>query len=111
SKKEHVIVLRDSGDGSLKGYSTLYVFDASVDGRRVKAVFSGDTIVDDMYWGQSTLQRAFFRYVLALKVRNPTVPLYWFLISKGFRTYLLLSRNFPEYWPRHEASTPAWEGK
>src|SRR5262249_47157855 len=106
SRKQHVIVLRDTGDGSVQGFSTIFTFDKEVDGQRVIAIFSGDTIIDDAYWGQSVLQHAFFRFIVAQKLQNPLVPLYWFLISKGFRTYLLLSRNFPEYWPRHEAPTP-----
>lgn len=111
AKKQDVIVMRDSGDGSLQGFSTLFVFDERVDGERVIAIFSGDTIIDDAYWGQQALQRAFLRYMVMQKLKNPRASLYWFLISKGFRTYLLLSRNFPNYWPRHDAPTPARESK
>ena len=47
--------------------------------------------------------------MFATRVRNPTVPLFWFLISKGYKTYLLLSRNFPEHWPRRDRPTPPWQ--
>ena len=43
------------------------------------------------------------------KLRSPLLPTYWFLIAKGYKTYLLLSRNFPEYWPRHDLPTPPWQ--
>jgi hypothetical protein len=62
--------------------------------------------VEREYWGQKALQTAFFFFVLRQKLRRPGVPLYWFLISKGYKTYLLLSRNFHEYWPRHDRETP-----
>jgi hypothetical protein len=44
-----------------------------------------------------------------VKLRNPRVPVYWFLITKGYKTYLLLARNFPEHWPRRDRATPTWQ--
>ena len=105
--KQHVVLLRDSGDGSLQGFSTLQVYEQEVEGRNVVAIFSGDTIVERDYWGQKALQTAFFFFILRQKLLRPGTPLYWFLISKGYKTYLLLSRNFVEYWPRHDQETPA----
>lgn len=106
SEKDHVIVLRDGGDRSIQGFSTLKVYDQSVGGRRFRAIFSGDTIVDAAYWGQSALHWTFLRFLVRQKLRAIGTPLYWFLISKGYKTYLLLARNFPEHWPRHDRSTP-----
>ncbi|MCM2279809.1 MAG: hypothetical protein NDJ89_17175 [Oligoflexia bacterium] len=107
--KDQVILLRDREDGSIQGFSTLQVYRREIRGRRVVVVFSGDTVISPAYWGQLALQWAFFRYILKTKLLNPAVPVYWFLISKGYRTYLLLSRNFPEYWPRHDRATPEWQ--
>jgi hypothetical protein len=107
NEKDHVIVLRDSGDRSIRGFSTLKVYDQSVGGRRFRAIFSGDTIVDAAYWGQSALHWTFLRFLIGQKLRAVGTPLYWFLISKGYKTYLLLARNFPEHWPRHDRATPA----
>jgi hypothetical protein len=109
SNKRDVILLRDSGDHSVQGFSTLQVYDRVYRGRSCLTVFSGDTVIDEEYWGQSALHRAFVRYVVLLKLRNPHRPVYWFLISKGYKTYLLLSRNFTTYFPRHDRETPAWE--
>lgn len=44
-----------------------------------------------------------------MQISHPATPLYWFLISKGYKTYLLLSRNYPVYWPRYDKPTPSWE--
>jgi hypothetical protein len=111
AQKDHVILLSDSGDGSIQGFSTLQVYDRTLRGRRFIAIFSGDTIVTPDYWGQSALQKAFFRFIMRTKLQNPLTPVYWFLISKGYKTYLLLSRNFVEYYPRHDRPTPAWEAE
>jgi hypothetical protein len=107
--KDHVILLRDSGDGSLRGFSTLQTYRRELDGRPVVAVFSGDTVVDASYWGQRALHRAFVAHILRRKLEHPLTPVYWFLITKGYKTYLLLQRNFPVHWPRHDRKTPEWE--
>jgi hypothetical protein len=108
-EKDHVILLRDDGDGSVRGMSTLKVYELDVFGRRTCSVFSGDTVIDDAYWGQSALHWSFLSYLVRVKTQNPSTPVFWFLISKGYKTYLLLSRNFPSHYPRHDRATPPWE--
>ena len=34
---------------------------------------------------------------------------FWFLLCNGYRTYLIFARNIPNYWPRYNRETPAWE--
>jgi hypothetical protein len=101
SEKHHVIVLKDAS-GVLQGFSTLLKLE--VEGACV--VFSGDTIIAPGFWGQTALQRAFIWYLMAQRHARPSVPVYWFLITKGYRTYLLISRYFPNHWPRHDAPLP-----
>jgi hypothetical protein len=105
-EKSHVIVLRHKRDNTIKGFSTLQCYRQSVGARMVHIIYSGDTIVAREFWGQTALQRAFVWYICKYKLARPRVPVFWFLTSKGYKTYLLLSRNFPEYWPRHDKRTP-----
>ena len=56
SEKDCVLVLRDANQG-ICGFSTQKVFRVSVGGTPVRAVFSGDTIVDRAYWGEQELGR------------------------------------------------------
>jgi hypothetical protein len=109
SRKNDVILLLDSGDRSLQGFSTIQVYERKIEDRPFVAVFSGDTIVEHAYWGQTTLQRAFFQYVLRVKLMNPLRAVYWYLISKGYKTYLLLARNFGTFYPRYDMETPHFE--
>lgn len=108
-EKQHVILMFDQGDHSLQGFSTLREYERTIDGREVIVVYSGDTVIAPGYWGQRALHSAFVRYITLCKARHPFTPVYWFLISKGYKTYLLLSRNFPEYWPRRDMPTPEWQ--
>jgi hypothetical protein len=108
SEKDCVLVLRNP-DSAICGFSTQKVLRVSVGGTPVRAVFSGDTIVDRAYWGEQELGRCWCRYVSSVYAEEPTVPLYWFLISKGFRTYLYLPLFFSSFYPNCEAPTPAFE--
>lgn len=107
--KSHVFVLRDDKHHVLRGFSTIKCYPGKVQGRDFYCVYSGDTIIAREYWGQNALQTAFLRYIVRCKLAHPFTPVYWFLISKGYKTYLLLSRNFPTYWPRYDKPTPSWE--
>ncbi|PCK07068.1 MAG: hypothetical protein COA42_16175 [Alteromonadaceae bacterium] len=109
AQKTAVILLLDSGDKSIQGFSTIEVYKRVIDGKPVHAVYSGDTIISQDYWGQSALQIAFAQFLVKELVRNRFRPIHWFLISKGYKTYLLFSRNLKEYYPRHDKPTPAWE--
>jgi hypothetical protein len=108
SEKDCVLMLRNS-NGAICGFSTQKVFRVTVEGIPVRAVFSGDTIVDRAYWGEQELGRCWCRYVSSVYWEEPDVPLYWFLISKGYRTYLYLPLFFESFYPNCEVPTPAFE--
>jgi hypothetical protein len=76
---------------------------------RATVLFSGDTVIDKEYWGKSFLQISFGRYVLAQKLRRPWEPLYWMLISKGYKTYLMMRRNYQWSFPQHKTECPPRE--
>lgn len=98
SEKDAAFLLLDKKENKIRGFST--IVDLEVNGHR--GVFSGDTIIEKEYWGQGTLGVAFLKYLFLKKLRNPFRPLYWFLISKGFKTYLLMANNFSNHYPRFE---------
>jgi hypothetical protein len=107
-EKSCAIVLRGA-DGEICGFSAQKIMRAVVDGVPIKAVFSGDTIVDRRCWGDQELGKAWCRYVASLYAEEPETRLYWFLISKGFRTYLYLPLFFHEFYPCWNTPTPGFE--
>lgn len=98
--KQLVILLRDAADDTLRGFSTVHISEVIHGRRRARLVYSGDTAIHPAYWGQKRLQRAFSMILVREKIRHPTRPLLWFLISKGYKTYLLMVRHFPHSVPR-----------
>lgn len=108
AEKSHVIALFD--EGQLRGFSTLLLQDspASENGvANARVLFSGDTIIHHEYWGNQTLADAFCHFAGQVKAQQPDVPLYWFLISKGYRTYRYLHLFSRTYWPHFATRQPS----
>jgi hypothetical protein len=91
--------------GELCGFSTQTLLEASVGGRPVTALYSGDTIIARQHWGDSALTHVWGRLALSL-MDALDGELYWFLISKGYKTYRFLPIFFHEFYPRHDRATP-----
>ena len=107
--KDDVILLLDGDTNSIKGFSTLKSMEVPHEKGTAYGIFSGDTVVDRAYWGQKVLGVAFLKYLFMKKAARPFSPLYWLLISKGYKTYLLMANNFSNHYPRYEQETPAGE--
>lgn len=108
NEKLWVILLRESGSQAICGFSSQMILDFTIDGAAMHALFSGDTIVERRCWGQSLLAQAWGQLAIALIDRYPRGSLYWFLISKGYKTYRYLPLFFCEYYPRRATVTPSW---
>lgn len=110
SKKKFVILVREKTSGRLGGFSTIIELPLALGKQKAIGVFSGDTVMHKDHWGSSSLQFAFFTHVLNLLLRNPHKRVFWLLISKGYKTYLLLANNWDNYYPRvDKPSQPEYE--
>lgn len=107
-EKDWVIILEEVWEGAKKivGFSTIQLIETEVDGQQVVYVFSGDTIVAREYWQSNMLAPAFGFFMLRMIEEYKTVPLYWFLITKGYRTYRFLPVYFRTYYPACNRETP-----
>ncbi|MDX5297332.1 MAG: hypothetical protein LPK85_00125 [Gammaproteobacteria bacterium] len=105
SKKDGVILLREKFSGKIVGFSTLLRISFDYHGRTHFGIFSGDTIVDQRYWGNRAMLACFVKTLLRFRLKNPLTPLYWLLISKGYKTYLVLTNNFPRHFPHYRKSS------
>ena len=100
--KHYALVLRNS-EGFIQGFTTIAVTETLHDGAAIRSIFSGDTIIDRGHWGSQQLAFTWIRFAGAVKAAKPEVPLYWFLIVKGHRTYRYLptfSLDFHPHWDR-----------
>jgi hypothetical protein len=93
-------LLLHAGD-ALVGFTTLRWFDSQWQSRRLRVVYSGDTVVDRQHWGQQALAFAWIQRVGELRRADPDSPLYWFLLVKGHRTFRFLpafAKTFHPHW-------------
>ncbi len=111
SEKRWVVLLRDRVLGEIQGFSTLMLLDAVVAGEPIKAVFSGDTIVHREYWGETELASVWGKFIFSLIHSYRGTKFYWFLISKGYRTYKFLPVYFKDFYPRYDRETPEFEAE
>jgi len=108
AEKQWIIGIYERPTGRLCGFSTQMLVDATIGGRTIKALFSGDTIIDRQHWGNQALSRAWGRFALSLVDEYPQSELYWYLISQGYKTYRFLPLFFYEFYPRVDVPTPDW---
>lgn len=110
AEKETVVLLKDAS-GKLGGFSSLMLLRADVDGKKLAAFYSGDTIVDPEFWGYSALSRLWSRYVFSeakkLKKRGEVEAVYWLLISSGYKTYRFLPLFYKQFYPHYQETTSA----
>ncbi|MBL7670874.1 MAG: hypothetical protein JNM39_10350 [Bdellovibrionaceae bacterium] len=109
-KKDAAVVIRDEKSHVIRGFSTYKILSipTQVDGvkKAIRGMFSGDTIVAKELWGSKILNGAIAKIFLIQKLRYPLADFHWFLISKGYKTYLGLTNNFTDFYPRFDDETP-----
>ena len=101
-KKTGVFILEDKSRKCIVGFSTWVEVDLIQGGEKALGIFSGDTVVDKAYWGNKELQKCFAKKLFATKLKKPNRQIFWLLISKGYKTYLLLTNNFDQFYPNHQ---------
>lgn len=105
-EKDAVALLRkESRDGEIVGFSTLMLLELPIDGRKVRAVFSGDTTVLPEFRSSGGIGVEVGRYFMKALEKFPDHEIYYILISKGWRTYKVLPFFFKNFAPKHDAPT------
>jgi hypothetical protein len=109
--KQWAILVRRPADDRIVGFSTQVLLKCHVAGKLATALYSGDTVVDRSEWGDPALACAWGNFALELIDQHSVAKgrLYWFLTSKGFRTYHYLPLFFRRYFPCEGVDTPGTE--
>ena len=98
SKREVLLLYHDS---LLVGFTTLQVYEHEWLNKQVRVVYSGDTVVERAHWGQQALAFGWITRMGEIKSEEPDLPLYWFVIIKGHRTFKYLptfGKSFYPHW-------------
>ena len=103
-KRQSVALIRMND--ALLGMASIDIYPARFRGRGIAVISTTHVLLRENWRGRNLLQRLGFRTFLATRLRYPFRPIYWFFETFSYKSYLLLPRNFAEYWPRHEQPTP-----
>lgn len=109
--KEHqrTVLFRSRGERALIGMVSLDVYPVVFQGRRLAVIYTSHVLLREQYRGHNLIQRVGFRSFLEARLRFPLRPIYWFFDTFSYKSYLLLPRNFRDFWPRFDRQTPKWE--
>ncbi len=105
SNKNWVIIIRDNERNQVQGFSTLALYETGCQGKRISVVYSGDTIIRREYWGTPELPKRWIHTVLE-KSADMAQPVYWLLITSGYKTYRFLTVFYKEFYPCHNRPMP-----
>jgi hypothetical protein len=93
-------------NGALLGMAAIDVFTETFRQRPHEIISTSHVLLRENWRGRNLLQKLGWRTFLARRLRHPLRPIYWFFDTSSYKSYLLLPRNFREFWPRHDAPTP-----
>jgi hypothetical protein len=108
-RADEVLRYRDAADGRLCGMALLSAYPATYEGRAFRVFSTGAVCLEPAYRGLNAVQRAGLFRLARERLRHPFSNVYWYFDTFSYKSYLLLSRNLAEYWPRRDSPTPAWE--
>jgi hypothetical protein len=93
----------------LIGMASIDVYPISFQGRRLVIIYTTHVLLRQEYRGHNLIQRLGARVFLKTWLRFPFRSIYWFFDTFSYKSYLLLPRNFREFWPRLERKMPERE--
>lgn len=108
-EKDGVLLLYDEKK-NIQGFTTYKLIETVFNNKKIYALYSGDTTVEIKFQGQIELFKTFGKLLTEL-LKEKKEPLYWFLITKGIKTYLMLPLFFKEFYPNYLKKTPLYEQK
>jgi hypothetical protein len=92
--------------GELVGLVCLHAYAVKWQGRTSTIIFTSSVVIDEAFRGRNLVLLTGLRVLLREKLRRPLAPVYWFFDTFSYKSYLLLPRNFAEFWPRRDCAMP-----
>ena len=105
-KRRQVALVRDRASRALVGMASIDTIVTTFAGRTLSALYTSHVLLLEEFRGLNLIQRVGFRSYLAERLRHPWRPIYWFFDTFSYKSYLLLPKNFREFWPRFDRPTP-----
>jgi len=96
--KQWVGLIQDECD-TIQGFTTFAIDPEGVGQSSYHVIFSGDTVIAPEHWGSQVMMKGWCTSVGRFIGSDPGKPWYWYLLSKGHRTYMYLHLFFKQFYP------------
>jgi hypothetical protein len=103
-RREHLCSAVDGAE--LVGIAAVDTAAVRFEDRTVVRIFTSNTLIAESHRGRNLIQRWALGELVRARLRHPLSAIYWFFDTFSYRSYLLLCRNFHDYWPRRDTPTP-----
>ena len=87
---------------TVQGFTTYRINPKNCGTDHYNVIFSGDTILDKDHWGSQIMMQGWCTSIGQIISSDSDIKWYWYLLSKGHRTYLYLPLFFKYYYPSVE---------
>lgn len=98
NNKQFIGLIYDE-EGSIQGFTTFVINPGNCAGSEYHIIFSGDTIIDPLHWGTQILMKGWCHTIGRLTASDKNLKWYWYLLTKGHRTYMYLPLFFKIFYP------------
>lgn len=99
--KHYVGLILDESE-TIQGFTTFAINPKKSGSAAYNILFSGDTIIAQEHWGSLVMVRGWCSAVGKIISTDRSKDWYWYLMSKGHRTYMYLPLFFNHYFPSGE---------
>jgi hypothetical protein len=106
-EKQEAVLVRDARSRRLVGIGSVDVYEVAHAGERRMVIYPGNTMFEPDVRGSNLVQRIGLRCFLRVRARHPRRPVFLFYDTYSYKSYLMLPRNFAEFWPRRDRPLPA----
>jgi len=102
-KKQFVGIISDTSK-HLQGFTTFAINPGDSGTEQYNILFSGDTVLSPEQWGSQIMMQGWCESVGSIIASDSSKEWYWYLMSKGHRTYLYLPLFFKVFYPAPDIS-------
>jgi hypothetical protein len=92
--------------GELAGLVSLDVYPVVWRDQRRTIIFTASVVTEERFRGRNLVLKTGLRLLMREKLRRPLVPVYWLFDTYSYKSYLVLARNFREFWPQRDRAIP-----
>ena len=103
SNKDYAGILLDD-NLNIQGFTTFAINPKNYQHPEYNILFSGDTVISSDYVGSQELGKGWCKTVGSILAKFPEKKWMWYLMSKGYKTYLYLPFFFNKYYPAAKES-------